>query len=96
MDTDPNTILYRVNGFDSIEVKVNPKTMEIESGKLELEQYLQHSGSLFLYQKLDLDMDIKKLRNDGKIYLAKTQDKKNGETRRKIKKWGDETRDKKT
>ena len=40
MDTNPNTIVYRVNGFDSIEVKVNPKTMEIESGKLILEDHI--------------------------------------------------------
>ena len=64
--------VYRVHGFDHFEIEVYASTMKIKSGKLELEQYLQRSGSLFLYQKLDLDMDIKKLRNDGKIYLAKT------------------------
>ena len=64
--------VYRVHGFDHLEIEVYANTMKIKSGKLELEQYLQRSGSLFLYQKLDLDMDIKKLRNDGKIYLAKT------------------------
>ena len=68
--------VYRVHGFDHLEIEVYASTMKIKSGKLELEQFLQRSGSLFLYQKLDLDMDIKKLRNDGKIYLAKTlQDK---------------------
>ena len=64
--------VYRVHGFDHLEIEVYASTMKIKSGKLELEQFLQRSGSLFLYQKLDLDMDIKKLRNDGKIYLAKT------------------------
>ena len=64
--------VYRVHGFDHLEIEVYASTMKIKSRKLELEQYLQRSDSLFLYQKLDLDMDIKKLRNDGKIYLAKT------------------------
>ena len=64
--------VYRVHGFDHLEIEVYANTMKIKSGKLELEQYLLRSDSLFLYQKLDLDMDIKKLRNDGKIYLAKT------------------------
>ena len=68
--------VYRVHGFDHFEIEDYASTMKIKSGKLELEKYLQRSSSLFLYQKLDLDMDIKKLRNDGKIYLAKTlQDK---------------------
>ena len=64
--------VYRVHGFDHFEIEVYASTMKFRSGELELEQYLQRSGSLFLYKKLDLDMDIKKLRNDGKIYLAKT------------------------
>ena len=64
--------VYRVHGFDHLEIEVYANTMKIKSEKLELEQYLQRSGSLFLYQKLDLDIDIKKLCNDGKIYLAKT------------------------
>ena len=64
--------VYRVHGFDHLEIEVYASTMKIKSGKIELEQYLQRCGSLFFYQKLDLDMDIKKLRNDGKIYLAKT------------------------
>ena len=57
MDTDPNTIVYRVNGFDSIEVKVNPKTMEIESGKSELEEHIGQK-----------DLDISELISDGVLY----------------------------
>ena len=57
MDTDPNTIMYRVNGFDSIEVKVNPKTMEIESGKLELEEHIGQK-----------DLDVSELISDGVLY----------------------------
>ena len=57
MDTDPNTIVYRVNGFDSIEVKVNPKTMEIESGKSELEEHIGQK-----------DLDIRELISDGVLY----------------------------
>ena len=57
MDTDPNTIVYRVNGFDSIEVKVNPKTMEIESGKSELEEHIGRK-----------DLDISELISDGVLY----------------------------
>ena len=57
MDTDPNTIVYRVNGFDTIEVKVNPKTMEIESGKLELEEHIGQK-----------DLDVQELISDGVLY----------------------------
>ena len=64
--------VYRVHGDRWLEIEVYASTMKIKSGKLELEQYLQHLGSLFFYQKLDLELDIKKLCNDGKIYLAKT------------------------
>jgi hypothetical protein len=64
--------VYRVHGFDHLEIEVYASTLKIKSGRLELEQYLKRLGSLFFYQKLDLDMDIKKLRNEGKIYLAKT------------------------
>ena len=72
--TDSDLIhVYRVHGDRwRNEIEVYASTMKIKSGKLELEQYLQHLGSLFFYQKLDLDLDIKKLCNDGKIYLAKT------------------------
>ena len=65
--------VYRVHGDRwRNEIEVYASTMKIKSGKLELEQYLQRLGCLFSYQTLDLDLDIKKLRNDGKIYLAKT------------------------
>ena len=64
--------VYRVHGERWLEIEVYASTMKIKSGKLELERYLQRLSSLFFYQKLDLDLDIKKLRNDGKIYLAKT------------------------
>ena len=67
--------VYRVHGMAPawlLEIEVYASTMKIKSGKLELERYLQRLGSLFFYQKLDLDLDIKKLCNDGKIYLAKT------------------------
>ena len=40
MDADSKTTVYRVNGFDSIKVKVNPKTMEIQSGKSKLEEHI--------------------------------------------------------
>ena len=64
--------VYRVHGNSYLEIEVYASTMKIKSGKLELERYLQRLGSLFFYQKLDLDLDIKKLRNGGIIYLAKT------------------------
>ena len=72
--TDSDLIhVYRVHGDRwRNEIEVYASTMKIKSGKLELEQYLQRLGCLFSYQTLDLDLDIKKLRNDGKIYLAKT------------------------
>ena len=57
METDPNTIVYRVNGFDSIEVKVNPKTMEIEAGKSELEEHIGQK-----------DLDVSELISDGVLY----------------------------
>ena len=41
MDADSKTTVYRVNGFDSIKVKVNPKTMEIQSGKSKLEEHIR-------------------------------------------------------
>ena len=36
--------VYRVNGFDSIEVEVNANTMEIVTGKWELEEHLGKTG----------------------------------------------------
>ena len=36
--------VYRVNGFDSIEVEVNANTMEIQTGKWELEEHLSKTG----------------------------------------------------
>ena len=57
MNTNPKTIVYRVNGFDSVEIKVTPKTMEIQSGKSKLEE---HMG-----QK---DLDVKELISDGVLY----------------------------
>ena len=57
MNTNPKTIVYRVNGFDSVEIKVTPLTMEIQSGKSKLEE---HMG-----QK---DLDVKELINDGVLY----------------------------
>ena len=64
--------VYRVHGDRYLEIEVYASTMKIKSGRLELEQYLKRCNSLFFYQKIDLDLDIKKLCNDGKIYLAKT------------------------
>ena len=58
MDTDPNTIMYRVNGFDSIEVKVNPETMEIQSGKSKLEEPIRQKN-----------LNVKELISDGVLYL---------------------------
>ena len=37
--------LYRVNGFDNIEVEVNTDTMEILTGKLALDKHLGQIGS---------------------------------------------------
>merc|ERR1712129_144914 len=37
-------LVYRVNGFDSIEVEVNAKTMEIQTGKSALEEHLSETG----------------------------------------------------
>ena len=56
------TLLYKVNGFDNIEVKVNPKTMEIQSGKSKLEE---HNG-----QK---ELDVKELICDGVLYNLKSE-----------------------
>ena len=64
--------VYRVHGNRYLEIEVYVSTMKIKSGKLELEQYLQRLGCLFSYQTLDLELDIEKLWNDGKIYFAKT------------------------
>ena len=57
MNTNPKTIVYRVNGFDSVEIKVTPLTMEIQSGKSKLEE---HMGKK--------DLDVKELINDGVLY----------------------------
>ena len=54
--------LKEVHGLGSLFFYQKVDTMKIESGRLEFERYLQE----------DLDLDIKKLCNDGKIYLAKT------------------------
>ena len=62
MDTDPNTITYQVNGFDSIEVKVNPKTMEIQSGKSKLEEHIRQK-----------DLNVKELINDGVLYPQESE-----------------------
>ena len=49
-DVDPHTEyykmiqVYRVNGFDSIEVEVNANTMEIVAGKFALEEHLEKTG----------------------------------------------------
>ena len=57
MNTNAETVVYRVNGFDSIEVKVNPKTMEIESGKSELEEHIGQK-----------DLDVQEMISDGVLY----------------------------
>ena len=57
MNTNPKTIVYRVNGVDSVEIKVTPITMEIQSGKSKLEE---HMGKK--------DLDVKELINDGVLY----------------------------
>ena len=36
--------IYRVNGFDSVEIEVDASTMEIQSGKLALEEHLGKIG----------------------------------------------------
>ena len=51
--------VYRVKGFDHLEIEVYASTMKIKSGKLELEEYLQRCNSLLFYQKINLDLDIK-------------------------------------
>ena len=57
MDTNRKATVYRVNGCDSIEVKVNPKTMEIESGKSELEEHIGQK-----------DLDVQEMISDGVLY----------------------------
>ena len=57
MDADSKTTVYRVNGFDSIEVKVNPKTMEIQSGKSKLEEHIRQK-----------DLNVKELISGGVLY----------------------------
>ena len=37
-------LVYRVNGFDSIEIEVNANTMEIQTGKSALEEHLSKTG----------------------------------------------------
>ena len=57
MDTNSETIVYKVNGFDSIEVMVNPKTMKIQAGKSKLEEHIGQK-----------DLDVKELISDGVLY----------------------------
>ena len=57
MDINPQSIVYRVNGFDSIEIKVNPKTMEIQSGKSNLEEHIGQKN-----------LDVSELISDGVLY----------------------------
>ena len=57
MDTNRKAAVYRVNGCDSIEVKVNPKTMEIQLGKSKLEEPIRQK-----------DLNVKELISDGVLY----------------------------
>ena len=57
MNTNPKTIVYRVNGFDSVEIKVTPITMEIQSGKSKLEEHMGQKN-----------LDVKELISDGVLY----------------------------
>ena len=57
MKTNSKTVVYRVNGFDSVEIKVNPITMEIQSGKSKLEEHMRQK-----------DLDVKELISDGVLY----------------------------
>ena len=54
MGTNPKTTVYRVKGCDSIEIKVNPKTMEIQSEKSKLEEHIRQK-----------DLNVKELISDG-------------------------------
>ena len=57
MDKNSKTAAYRVKGFDSIDVKVNPKAMEIQGRKSKLEEHIRQK-----------DLNVKKLINDGVLY----------------------------
>ena len=57
MDKNSKTAAYRVNGFDSIEVKVNPKTVEIQGGKSKLEEHIRQK-----------DLNVKELISDSVLY----------------------------
>ena len=57
MNTNSKTTVYGVNGFDRIEVKVNQKTMEIQSGKSKLEEHIRQK-----------DLNVKELISDGVLY----------------------------
>ena len=56
--------IYRVNGFDSVEIEVDASTMEIQSGKLALEEHLGQIG-----QKL-ADCTVDSLVAAGVLYEA--------------------------
>ena len=56
--------IYRVNGFDSVEIEVNASTMEIQSGKLALEEHLGQIG-----QKL-ADCTVDSLVAAGVLYFS--------------------------
>ena len=62
MDKNSKTAAYRVNGFDSIEVKVNPKTVEIQGGKSKLEEHIRQK-----------DLDFKELISDGVLYPRESE-----------------------
>ena len=57
MNTYSKMPVHRVNGFDSIEVKVNPETMEIQSGKSKLEEPIRQKN-----------LNVKELISDGVLY----------------------------
>ena len=55
--------IYRVNGFDSIQVEVNASTMEILSGNAALQQHLEKDF-------LDGPIDVQSLVNEGILYFV--------------------------
>merc|ERR1719350_431811 len=56
--------IYRVNGFDNVEIEVDASTMEIQSGKLALEEHLGKIG-----QKL-ADCTVDTLVDAGVLYKS--------------------------
>merc|ERR1712129_431989 len=82
-------LVYRVNGFDSIEIEVNANTMEIQTGKSALEEHLSKTGvnvsdytvdslitSGVLYKSLEKKFSTNKKKKKKKTHKKKKKKKK--------------------